>query len=365
MTDIPLNDLRRDSDAIAPDLEVAMDRVLKSGWYVLGPENEQLEVELAEYLGVGHCITVANGTDALQLALTAVGVTTGDTVLTAANAGGYTSTAARAIGAVPVYADVDPSSMMLSVDTLEESLRALPEPPAAVVITHLFGRAADMTAIMTWADRHQLPIVEDCAQSLGAKHNDRQTGSFGKVAITSFYPTKNLGALGDGGAVFTEDPGLAAKIRSLRQYGWTSKYRADVRHGRNSRMDELQAAIVRVKLPMLDVWNERRRWIHEQYEKVVTGNARLVNRSGPDFVAHLAVLEVDDREAVAACLAAAGVRTDVHYPVPDHRQPIADVSHVALPETERVASRVLSVPIFPALTQEEVERVTSALSMLD
>lgn len=362
MDEVPFNDLARESARLRQQLRDVVGRVVDSGWYVLGPENEQLQLELAAYFGTDHCVTVANGTDALQLALSALGVTAADTVLTAANAGGYASTATRAVGARPVYADVDPTSLLLTSETLEQACDDLDSKPAAVVVTHLYGRSADMRSIMDWAEGRSIPVVEDCAQSVGAMHDGRRAGSFGHVATTSFYPTKNLGALGDGGAVLTSDADVAVRLRRLRQYGWEGKYRATMAHGRNSRMDELQAAVIRLKLPFVDAWNDRRRRIHKVYEEAAADRVRVVNSSGPGFVGHLAVVDVSDRASVAARFADARVRTDVHYPIPDHRQPlVANASHPKLPVTERAADRVLSLPLFPWLTDDEVDRVAAVL----
>jgi aminotransferase EvaB len=360
LADVPFNALGRSTAAMRDELDVAIGRVLTSGWFVLGPEHDAFESELASYLGTAHAVAVANGTDALQLALQAAGVGEGDLVLTAANAGGYTSTATLAIGAVPVYADVDASSLLLTVATIEAAVLRLGRPPRALVVTHLFGAAADILAIVAWARPLGIVVVEDCAQSLGARAGDAMAGSVADVATTSFYPTKNLGALGDGGAVLTSDDGIALAVRELRQYGWRSKYRATRPGGRNSRLDELQAAVLRAKLPHLDVWNDRRRQIHRRYEEAGSPRARLVNTSGPHFAAHLAVLEVADRDSARAVFDRHGIRTDVHYPIPDHRQEVS-VDDVALPVTEAAAGRILSIPLFPELTDDEVERVCRAV----
>ena len=360
---IPMNDLRRGALAHQAELTAATQRVITSGWFVLGPENQAFEAELAAYLGTEQVVAVANGTEALMLAMLGLGLGPGSRVLTAANAGGYTSSAARAIGATPVYADVDAGTHLLTVATLQEALGRLGSVDA-VVVTHLYGAAADMAAVMAWADAARVPVIEDCAQSIGATIAGRRVGTFGAMAATSFYPTKNLGALGDGGALITADAALADRVRALRQYGWSGKYRVEVAGGLNSRMDELQAAVLRVRLPYLDAWNERRRAIHTAYETAAAG-VRFVNTASDAFVGHLAVLEVDDREAAVAHLAAAGVRTDVHYPTPDHRQPAFDDPAVVLPVTEALAKRVLSVPIFPELTDDEVARVAAALATLD
>ncbi len=360
-TEIPFNALSRATAAIREQLDDAIARVVDSGWYVLGPEHDAFETELAAYVGVDHAMGVGNGTDALQLALTALGVTAGDQVLTAANAGGYTSTAARSIGADAVYADVDPDSLLLTVDTLEAAVAA-GVAPTAVVVTHLYGTMAEIEHIVAWAHDRQIAVVEDCAQSLGARTGERMAGSVADIATASFYPTKNLGALGDAGAVLTANPELATAVRELRQYGWESKYRTSRPAGRNSRLDELQAAILRVKLPLLDGWNERRREIHARYEAAASGSVRLVNRATECFTGHLAVIEVDDRGTAQAVLAGHGIRFDVHYPIPDHQQPLlAERPARALPVTERAAGRILSVPLFPELTEAEIERVCTAL----
>jgi aminotransferase EvaB len=361
---VPFNDLGRGTAGLRAELLDAVTRVLDSGWYVLGPEHDAFEAELADYLGAPTVVGVANGTDALQLAMLALGVTPGAAVLTAANAGGYASTAARSIGARPVYADVDASSLLLTPATLDEALRGMTVPPAAVVVTHLYGMAADMPAIVAWAAARGIPLIEDCAQSLGAVVGDRRAGTFGDAATISFYPTKNLGALGDGGAVVTRDPATADRIRSLRQYGWASKYRATTPGGRNSRLDELQAAILRVRLRGLDALNARRREIHTRYAAALAlPGVRLVHAASDAYVAHLAVLDADDRDDLRARLNEAGIGTDVHYPLPDHLQPIADAElRPALPVTERAAQRVLSIPLFPELTEAEIDAVETALS---
>lgn len=362
---VPFNDLSRGTASIRPEIDAAIARVLDSGWYVLGPEHNALEAELSEYMGVGDTVLVANGTDALQLGLTAIGVRPGSVVLTAANAGGYTSTAVRSLGGVSLYADVDPDTMLLSVADIESAVTRAGSLPDVVVVTHLFGAVADMTAIMEWADRHGVPVLEDGAQSIGALHTGRRAGSFGRVSTTSFYPTKNLGALGDGGAVFTSDADTATHLRSLRQYGWASKYRTTIPGGRNSRMDELQAAIVRVKLRSLDALTDRRREIHSVYEAAIGTGARLVNRAGDHFVGHLAVIETSDRERARQILAEAGVQTDVHYPIPDHLQPLtASTEQPSLPAVEAAAGTILSIPLFPELSDTEVARVAAAISRL-
>jgi len=361
---VPFNDLGRGTTSIRAEIDEAISRVVSSGWYVLGPEHNSFEVELAAYVGTAHAVGVGNGTDALQLGLTALGVQPGDSVLTAANAGGYTSTAARSIGAIPVFADVDPESMLLTAATIASAVDGLDAAPKVIVVTHLFGTAAGVEEIVEWAHARGISVLEDCAQSLGAMVGARRAGSIADVSTTSFYPTKNLGALGDGGAVLTSNDETAVRLRQLRQYGWTSKYHTSVSGGRNSRLDELQAAILRAKLPLLDGWNERRRQIHSRYESAVSPNARMVNTANEGFVGHLAVVEVSDRVAAKSVFDAHGVKTDVHYPTPDHLQPIASGSEWTLPVTERIAEHIVSVPLFPELTDAEIDRVCAALAEL-
>jgi aminotransferase EvaB len=363
---VPLNDLSRGTSALRSEIDVAMSRVVSSGWFVLGPEHDALERELAAYVGTSHAINVGNGTDALELALAAVGVTAGDSVVTVANAGAYTTTAVRLLGAFPAYCDVDPQTLLMSVATLEETLAHLPEAPAAIVVTHLYGALAPIEAIVAVAQNRGIPVIEDCAQSLGARTPNGMGGSFADVSTTSFYPTKNLGALGDGGAVFTNNDDIAASVKRMRQYGWESKYNIQYAHGRNSRLDEIQAAILRTKLPLLDAGNARRRDIHALYESATPANAKLVNAAGESFVAHLAVLTSDKRASVRQALGDLGIATDVHYPIPDHQQGFPDFVARAprLEVTEWASQAIFSVPMFPELTEAETLRVQEALGSI-
>ena len=364
---VPFNDLRRNAAGLTEELTKAFERVLESGWFVMGPEHDAFEQELQAFVEVPHAIAVANGTDALQLALTGVGVQPGDRVITAANAGGYASAAAELIGAKPTYADVDRSTHLLTPEALETVYQELGNTHAVVVVTHLYGAMADMPAIMAWAKSRDVLVIEDCAQALGATRDSRRAGSFGHAATTSFYPTKNLGALGDGGAIFTSDDAVATRIRRQRQYGWASKYSVDTSGGRNSRLDELQAAFLRIKLARLDVWNSRRREIHRRYEQALSSpNVRLVNSAADEsFIAHLAVIEAQDRDMVRRVFSDHKVRTDIHYPFPDHLQPLRrSAANPPLAVTERLAGRVLSVPLFPELTDDEVEQVAGIFGRL-
>jgi dTDP-3-amino-2,3,6-trideoxy-4-keto-D-glucose/dTDP-3-amino-3,4,6-trideoxy-alpha-D-glucose/dTDP-2,6-dideoxy-D-kanosamine transaminase len=360
---VPMNDLVRGFNSHRDELQAALARVAQSGWYVHGPEHAAFQSEFAHFLGVGHCVGVASGTDALELAIRAVGDGRDGSVLTAANAGGYTTTAARCAGREVSFADVDPVTLCLSAGSVEPLLDGV----AICVVTHLYGRLAPIEQIVELCHHRGVAVIEDCAQAVGAQRDGRRAGSFADAATFSFYPTKNLGALGDGGAVVTSDDELAASLVRLRQYGWTSKYSIGVQGGRNSRLDEMQAAVLRTRLPHVPVWNERRRDIVRRYAAASVGTSlTMLPVAGEDHAGHLAVGLTPRRAEVVAALAAAGVRTDVHYPIPDHRQPALahGFTQLSLPVTEEAAHQLISLPCFPELTDAEVEQVCDALRTL-
>lgn len=347
---IPLNDLSRQIASL-PELRTSLERVLASGRFILGTECSAFEREFADYCGVTDCVGVGNGTDALELMFRALGLS-GKRVATVANAGGYTSAALTIIGAMPVFVDVELETQLVNLAALHDVVSS--GGVDAIVVTQLFGLLPDMREICRLSGRFGIPVIEDCAQAHGARLSGKRAGSFGIAGCFSFYPTKNLGAIGDGGAITTNDAALAGRLRLLRQYGWTSKYRAELAGGRNSRLDELQAAVLRAKLPHLDRWNERRREIATRYSESIT-NPRIScpPKCGPEYVAHLYVVCCEDREAIRSHLSQWGIATDVHYPTPDHRQP-KTTETVMLPVTERLAEQVLSLPCFPELTDDEI-----------
>lgn len=359
---IPVNALDRHIAPIAGRLELVATEVIASGYYVLGPNVKAFEREFAEWCGVRECVSVANGTDALELGLRSLGVTSGKRVAVVANAAMYGTTAVLACGAEPVFVDVDPSTSNMDPAALERVVRS--QRIDVVIVTHLYGRLADMATFGRLAETHGFAIMEDCAQAHGARDSSgRKAGSFGMAASFSFYPTKNLGALGDGGAITTNDAATAETLRKLRQYGWSSKYNNEMSGGRNSRLDEMQAAFLRLMLPMLDGWNNRRREIANRYSSGIR-NPRI-NVPAVDnerYVAHLYVVQCDDRAALQAHLAQAGIGSDVHYPVVDYRQPCHGEAYrdVHLPATEALASTILTLPCFPELTDDEVEQVIEA-----
>lgn len=358
---IPLNDLVRQNRLIHGELVDAAHRVMERGWYVLGSEGAEFEAAFAAYCGVPHAVGVANGTDAIELALRAVGVAEGDSVVTVANAGFYASTAIRAIGAQPLYVDVVPQTYLMSVDSLKRELAR--NTVRAVVVTHLYGRLADVETIGTICAPLGIPVIEDCAQAHGASRNGR-AGSFGTAGCFSFYPTKNLGALGDGGAITTRDAAVADRIRALRQYGWDQRYTVSRAGGRNSRLDELQAALLLTKLPYLDRWNQGRRLIANRYSNEIRHSGiKCPGDFGVDNVAHLFVVRCDDRDGFRRHLEARGIGSDIHYPIPDHQQPAySDCGFGDLSETERLTKEIVTIPCFPEMEEEEIVRVIDAVN---
>lgn len=362
---IPVNDLGRYSAQVASRLSALAAGVIASGHYVLGPNVTAFEGAFAQYCGTDHCVGVANGTDALEIALRAVGVEPGDAVVVAANGAMYGTTAVLAIGAVPVFADVCEQTALVDASTLEAAVQCHGSAPKAAIVTHLYGRLAAMTPIMEWARARGIALLEDCAQAHGARDaNGARAGSFGDAGCFSFYPTKNLGALGDGGAITCNDPAIAVRLRQFRQYGWSRKYHNVLAGGRNSRLDEIQAAFLRELLGDLDRRNASRVDVARRYTSGIRNPAIRLAPMLPDGedVAHLFIVQCSDRDALASHLAASGISTDVHYPVPDYQQPAIVAAHsgVSLPVTEAACRESLTLPCFPELRDDEVEAVISA-----
>ena len=330
---------------------------------------ESFEKEFAAYVGTQHALGVANGTDALQVALRACGVGSGDEVITVSHTASATVAAIDLIGATPVLVDIDPAYYTMDPDRLEHvihnSRRQGRSRLKAIVPVHLYGQPADMVAIMDLARSAGLRVVEDCAQAHGATLNDRNVGTWGDIAAFSFYPTKNLGALGDAGGVVTSDPKLAEQARLIHQYGWLDRYVSDIR-GMNSRLDEVQAAVLRVKLRHLDDENAERRRLARRYDALLENAPveRPLCRPGARHVYHQYVIRSPQRDALRAALAEDGIGTAVHYPVPAHLQPAyRDVSIIGEPlsASEEAARDVLSLPMFPQLSDEAVAIVAARI----
>ncbi len=352
-------------------IDAAVRRVFEGGSYILGPECAAFEREFAEWVGgedAARCVGVANGTDALVLAMRALGIGAGDTVLTVSHTAVATVAAIELAGAEPLLVDIEPATFTLDPQKLADTIRSNPQRKfKAVIPVHLYGQPADMPAIMDIARTHGLLVIEDCAQCHGATLGGETTGTFGDAATFSFYPTKNLGAIGDGGAVVVRAAALADRVRELRQYGWKSRYISDTA-GMNSRLDEVQAAILRVKLPHLRADNQRRRDLAALYAKHAANPAVTLPpvRAGAEHVFHQFVVRTPHRDALMSALKADGIPTAIHYPQPVHLQPayLGRTPHGAggLGESERACREVLSLPMHPQLEEDAVIFAAQKLS---
>ncbi|HWJ55628.1 MAG TPA: DegT/DnrJ/EryC1/StrS family aminotransferase [Vicinamibacterales bacterium] len=354
---IPFLQLRPGEDAA--DVQTAIARVVERGWFVLGPELEAFEAAFAHACGAAHAVGVGTGTDALALALRAIGVGPGDEVITAPLSAAYSALAIMMTGARPVFADIDPER--LTIDPRAVAAAITPR-TRAVMPVHLYGQPADMPAIAEIAARHHLAIVEDCCQAHLATCAGRPVGSFGVAAAYSFYPTKNLGALGDGGAITVADPAVAAKLRRLRNGGQTDRYH-HAEFGFNSRLDEIQAAILRARLAWLPRWTDQRRQLATAYRAALAGAPVVVPPElEPGHVYHLFPVLSDRRDAVREALHARGVETLIHYPIPIPRQPaLADQQPARCPVAEKVCDQILSLPLHQGMTSETVQTIAAAL----
>lgn len=351
-TRVPFNILKPGVDAIRAELDAAIARVLDSGWFLMGPELQRFERDFAAYHGSDQsAVGVGSGTDAIRIGLQALGVRPGDEVLVPANAGVPPVAATVAAGAVPVFCDVDARTHGLAPDQVANKRT---ERTRAVLVVHLYGQPAPVAAIREAAAG--LKVLEDCAQAHGATVNGQRVGTFGDAAAFSFYPTKNLGALGDGGAVLSAQPDVAERARLLRMYGWRQRYVSE-QHSTVSRLDEIQAALLSAKLPHLDAWNATRRRLAERYCARLQGVVPLLPLEG---VFHLFVIRSRRRDALRTYLSERGVGSDVHYPLPVHLQaPYARYARGPLPETERLAHEVVSLPLYPELAEHDVDYVAA------
>jgi dTDP-4-amino-4,6-dideoxygalactose transaminase len=359
--DVPQLDLGPQLSGLSPELVAAAERVMSSRRFILGAELEAFESEFAAYCGVRHAIGVGSGTDALELALRAGGIKAGDEVITVAHTFVGTAFAIGAVGAVPVFVDVRAEDGLMDPACLQA---AVTERTRAIVPVHLYGRCVEMAPVLRVARNHGLRVIEDAAQAHGATCDGHKAGALGDAGCFSFYPSKNLGAFGDGGAVVTDDSDIAASLRLLRNYGESRKY-YHVTAGRNSRLDELQAAVLRVKLRHLDSFNASRCRIGESYrEATVSSNAIHFLRFDPACdVMHQSVLRASDRDGLQRHLHRKRIQTQIHYPIPCHKQPVgaADWGGLSLPVTEMLAQQVLSLPMYPELSEAQVAAVCDAL----
>src|SRR4051794_38794722 len=364
---IPQTDPRAAYLAQKTEIDAAIMQVLESGQYILGRAVEQFEREFAANLGLAHGIGCASGTDALELALRACGIGEGHLVFTVSHTAVASVAAIERAGAKPVLVDIEPGGFAMDPAALDAALRdAPPGRPAAILPVHLYGEPADLAAILELARAYGLRVIEDCAQSHGALYRGRLTGSFGDIACFSFYPTKNLGALGDAGITATDDPDLATALREIREYGWRERYVSAIA-GINTRLDPIQAAILGVKLPRLAADNRRRQAIAARYDDGLGGLPLALPARRPDatHVYHQYVVRSPARDPLREHLRAAAIGTGIHYPAPVHLQPayrgrLAEYP-AGLPETTRVAGEILSLPIYPQLTDDAVNRVIAEI----
>jgi dTDP-4-amino-4,6-dideoxygalactose transaminase len=358
---VPFLDLKSSYSELKEELDAAYHQVVESGWFVLGNELAAFEKEFADYCGVAHCIGVGNGLEALHLILLALKIGPGDEVVVPANTYIATWLAVSYTGATPVPVEPDEQTHNLDPSRIEDAITPRTK---AILPVHLYGQPAHMDPIVELGRKYGLPIVEDAAQAHGARYMGRRAGSLGHAAGFSFYPSKNLGALGDGGAVVTNDEALAGRVRVLRNYGSRAKYYNETK-GFNSRLDELQAAALRVKLRHLDDWNERRKKVAQFYLRTLEGVADLVLPRVPDWadpVWHLFVVRHKERDRLQQHLRSSGIDTLIHYPCPPHLQnAYSELGYTqgAFPRTERMADEVLSLPIFPALTEPQAKYVAA------
>ena len=359
-TPVPILDLDPEIDALWDELTAAFHRVLRSGRFIKGPELDAFEAEVADFLGAGHAVGVNSGTDALVIGLRALGVGPGDEVITTPFSFFATAESISAVGATPVFADVDEHTANIDPDRIEPLVT---ERTAAILPVHLYGRPVAMDRITAIADRHGLHVVEDCAQSFGAQHDGRMTGTVGNVGAFSFFPSKNLGALGDAGLIATDDEAVAVQARKLRAHGAEKKYHNE-EVGYNSRLDALQAAFLRVKLPHVEANNAGRRRVAERYNELLADVEGLVTPEvSPGHVFHQYTVRILDgkRDAVAEALKAEGIQTMIYYPVPQDRLPVyADLPN-RCPVSDRLAGEVLSLPIWPQMEEAVQRRVVEVL----
>ncbi|MBI3371538.1 MAG: DegT/DnrJ/EryC1/StrS family aminotransferase [Betaproteobacteria bacterium] len=358
---ISMLDLAAEQRELSGELEAAIKGVLASGHFILGPQGAAFENEIAAWLGVGHAVAVASGTDALHLALRAAGVGPGDEVVTPAFTFIATAQAISYCGARPVFADIDPGTFNLDPSSLA---RVLTPRTRAVIAVHLYGQCADMGSIAAVCEQRGLTLIEDCAQAIGADWQGRRAGAWGALGCFSFYPTKNLGAYGDAGLITTGDAKLAETLRVLRHHGSRVAYRHEM-IGYNSRMDELQAAILRVKLRRLEAWNAARRGHAEHYRRLLAGSTLVLpsEHGRGSHAYHQFTLRSARRDAMREALTRAGIASAIYYPIPLHHQPVYEREHggLSLPVSEEAARTVFAVPVYPQLTADRLERVCEVL----
>lgn len=372
MLKIPLNDTSRIFNAHKESITANLLNVANSGKWLLSSYTEQFATSFAKFCDVKYCLPVANGTDALEFALRAIiGNDTSNNspeVITVANAGGYTTIACRLIGAIPVYVDINESNLLINYDSL---LRCINKNVKAIVITHLYGGIVnidEVREVLKSNGYENISIIEDCAQAHGGMIDSRRVGSFGDIAAFSFYPTKNLGAMGDAGAITTSDENIFKKIKKLHQYGWDNKYRVEIPFGKNSRMDEIQASILSILLPHLDDYNNKRKYIYNKYRKFAGSKLKFLEHGDGDYVGHLAVVKTTTREKFIHFMKSNSVSAEIHYPFLDNEQPgwknlLTRLDQKSnLQTSRRLSQQIVTLPCFPLMTEEEIDYICDLLN---
>jgi len=348
---IKIVDFKREIQETGEETKEAVNRVLDSGWYILGNEVKNFEKEFSDYIGTKYGVGVSSGTDAIMISLMALGIARGDEVITVSHTSIATASAISLTGAKPIFVDIKEDTMLMDVNKVELKLSNRTK---AIVPVHLYGHPVDMDPLIEISEKYGIPIVEDCAQAHGAEYKNKKVGSIGKLGAFSFYPTKNLGAYGDGGMIVTSDEDLYQKLLMLRQYGWKERDKS-VMKGVNSRLDEIQAAILRVKLKYLDRLNEKRRKNAKLYNELLKDGdiLTLVEKEYAKHVYHLYVIRYKERDKLQQHLLKNGIQTQIHYPIPVHKQK-PYICNLKLPVTEKICNQILSLPMHPFLQEDEI-----------
>lgn len=359
---IYFGDLKKQYLSIKKDIDRSIAKTLNSGWFILGQEVKKFEKEFAKYCGTKYAIGVGNGLEALQIALMSLNIGPGDEVITAPNSAMATSLAISAVGAKPVFVDINPNSYNIDPVKIEKKIT---KKTKAILLVHLFGQSAQMDAINKIAKKHNLKVVEDVCQAHGAKYKSKRTGSLGDVGCFSFYPSKNLGAYGDGGMIITSDQKVFQQARKLRDYGQKER-NIFLEKGLNSRLDEIQAAILRVKLKHLDKWNKKRRTLAKLYDKYLANCDIIIPRQSKNcfHIYHLYVIQTKNRDKLQKYLARQGIQAVIHYPKPIYLQKAykdLKLKKGTCPVAEKLSQEILSLPIYPELTENQVKKISQAI----
>lgn len=365
MTIVPINDLSRWDNAERDRIDSRIQAVVKSGHFMLGSNTKELENQLSSRLDGMNVMCVGNGTDALAVSILGLGLQAGDKIATAANAGGYATGAILRLGCIPVLIDVEIDTAQMSSSSLSAALLQHPD-IKAVIVTHLYGLMADIVAISAITKEKKILLIEDCAQAIGAATDGREAGSWGDASTFSFYPTKNLGCLGDGGAVAFREAAHYASGRRVAQYGWSERYVISDLNGFNSRLDEIQAAVLLERIQTLQTNNDQRRTIVRQYANALPANHKMIWQDDESYVGHLAIVVGPSRSHIQKVLDAHEVGHGIHYPLTDNSQPAWQqvFTSASVPNCDQLAKQIVTIPCFPSMTEAEVAQVCSALAAL-